>query len=163
MDWFKEFYFRLQVWREIIRIDRIIINHHWQYQMLIILLIYQIYRHFMKTKNNIFLMFYYVMKIFDINTYHVFCRLNKYLSSLISFSFVLSVIYEKKLLILNNNLKRQHHHHQYVHDVKHHSVTYLIPVMRVQSVQQKFVNNVDWCIMLMIMVGYANYVANRCK
>jgi len=52
-----------------------------------------------------------------------------------------SGIYEKKLQILNNN--QQQHHHQYVLDVTHHSVLYLIQVMRVQNVVQKFVNNVD--------------------
>jgi ethanolamine utilization protein EutA (predicted chaperonin) len=70
-------------------------------------------------------------------------------------------LYEKKLQILKNN-HNQHHHH-YVLDVEHHLVLYLIQVMHVQNVLQKFVNNVDLCIMLMIIVGYVNYVANRCK
>src|SRR4051812_24818649 len=113
-------------------------------------------------KNNIFLLFYYVMKYFVINIYHVLCMSNKIFFFSFKFDFNhFSEIYEKKLQNLNNN--HNQHQHQYVLDVKDHLVIYLIQVMCVQNVQQKFVNNVDLCIMLMIMVGYVNYVANKCK
>ena len=62
---------------------------------------------------------------------------------------------------LNNNLNQ--HHHLYVLDVKQHSVIYLIQVLCAQNVVQKFVNNVDLCMMLMIMDGYVNCAVNKCK
>jgi hypothetical protein len=62
---------------------------------------------------------------------------------------------------LNNDLNR--HQHQNVLDVKHHSVSYLIQVINVPNVVQKFVSNVDLCIMIVIMDGYVNCVVNKCK